>query len=107
MLTHTQLRQVAALARRGNFRQVAAALRISQPALTKGIQTVEAALSVRLFDRARGPFALTDFGRRVMAHAEAGAAADEDLLGDIALIRGLEAASTRVVFGPYPSVVSG
>jgi DNA-binding transcriptional LysR family regulator len=107
MLTHTQLRHVAALARHGNFRQAAAALRISQPALTKGIQTVEAALGVRLFDRAPGPVALTDFGRRVMAHAEAAAAADEDLHRDIALIRGLEAGSTRVVFGPYPSVVSG
>jgi DNA-binding transcriptional LysR family regulator len=107
MLTHTQLRQVAALARHGSFRQAAAALRISQPALTKGIQSVETALGVRLFDRSPGPVALTEFGRRVMAHAEAASAADEDLLRDIALMRGLEAGRIDVALGPYPSVLSG
>jgi len=107
MLTDTQLRQVVALARHGNFRQAAAALRISQPALTKGIQSVEAALGVRLFDRRPGPVTLTEFGRRVMAHAEATATADGDLLRDIALMRGLEAGSISVALGPYPSVLSG
>ncbi len=106
-LTQTQLRQVAALARHGNFRQAAAALRISQPALTKGIQSVEAALGVRLFDRPPGPVALTEFGKRVMAHAEAAAAADADLLHDIAQMRGLETGSLSVALGPYPSVLSG
>jgi DNA-binding transcriptional LysR family regulator len=107
MLTSTRLRQVAVLAEHGSFRRAAAALKISQPALTKGIQALETALGVQLFDRQPKSVTLTEFGRRVVAHTQVVAAAEEDLLRDIALLCGLEAGSVSVALGPYPSVLSG
>lgn len=107
MLTNTRLRQVAALAEEGSFRRAATKLKISQPALSKGVQALEAALQVPLFDRGPRSVTLTEFGKRVLAHVQSAAAAEEDLLRDIALMRGLEAGSIDVALGPYPSVMSG
>ncbi len=107
MLTSTRLRQVAVLAEHGSFRRAAAALKISQPALTKGIQALEAEVGVPLFDRQPTSVTLTEFGKRVVQHAQAVEAAEEDLLRDIALLSGLEAGSINVALGPYPSVLSG
>lgn len=107
VLTHTRLRQVVALAEHGNFRRAATALKISQPALTKGIQALEAALGVRLFNRDPRSVTPTEFGTRVLAHVRATAASEEDLLRDIALMRGLEAGRIDVALGSYPAVLSG
>jgi DNA-binding transcriptional LysR family regulator len=107
MLTSTRLRQVVVLAEHGSFRRAAAVLKISQPALTKGIQALEAALGVPLFDRQPTSVTLTEFGKRVVRHTQAVEAAEGDLLRDIALLRGLEAGSINVALGPYPSVLSG
>ncbi len=50
-----QLRMVDAIDAQGSLLKVAAALGLSQPALTKGLQELEALLQTRLFDRhARG-----------------------------------------------------
>lgn len=107
VLTPTRLRQVAVLAEHGSFRRAAATLKISQPALTKGIQALEAALGVPLFDRQHSAVTLTEFGKRVVAHTQALEAVEEDLLRDIARLRGLEAGGINVALGPFPSVLSG
>lgn len=106
-MNSTQLRQVIALASVGNFRRAAAALKISQPALSKAMQALEKELGVRLFDRQSRAVTTTDFGDRVVRYGKRLLEAEEDLRHDLALIAGLEAGRVNVALGPYPSVVSG
>jgi DNA-binding transcriptional LysR family regulator len=46
-----QLRQLLALAEHGNFSRAAEALHITQPALSRSIQSLEASVGAILFDR--------------------------------------------------------
>lgn len=66
-----QLRALVALAEQGNYRQAASLLCISQPALSKQIQALEALLDVRLFERGRQGAVLTAGGRRLYPEAQA------------------------------------
>jgi DNA-binding transcriptional LysR family regulator len=58
-----QLRQVAALAEHGSFVRAAAALYISQPALSRSIQNVERIVGTALFLRGAAGVVPTDVGR--------------------------------------------
>jgi DNA-binding transcriptional LysR family regulator len=107
VITFARLRQVVTLAEHGAFSKAAATLGISQPALTKSIQTLEAALGVRLFDRNTRGVVLTEFGRLVVAHTRQLVAREGELLHDIRLLAGLEVGHLDVALGPYPSVISG
>jgi DNA-binding transcriptional LysR family regulator len=107
VITLARLRQVVTLAEHGAFGKAAATLGISQPALTKSIQTLEAALGVRLFDRHTRGVVLTDFGRLVVSHTRELVAREEELLRDIQLLAGLEVGRLDVALGPYPSMMSG
>lgn len=57
-----QLRQVEAIERTGTMSAAAAELHISQPALSRSIQRLEAELGVALFDRAGRRVTLNDVG---------------------------------------------
>jgi DNA-binding transcriptional LysR family regulator len=65
-----QLEAVLALAEYGSFVAAAAALRLSQPALTRAVQRLEAALGVRLFERSTRRVQITAAGREFAAVAE-------------------------------------
>jgi DNA-binding transcriptional LysR family regulator len=69
MIDLRHLRHALALAEHGNFARAADACHITQPALTRSIQSLEAALGVTLFDRRRGGVEPTAFGRLVLDHA--------------------------------------
>ena len=58
-----QLRQVLALAEHGSFVRAAAALHISQPALSRSIQALERQFGRELFVRSSGGVVPTDMGR--------------------------------------------
>ena len=65
-----QMRAVAALARYGSFVAAASHLGISQPALTRTIKQVEAALGVALFTRTTRQVGLTPAGEEFVPLAE-------------------------------------
>jgi len=103
----TRYLQFMAIAEHGSYRRAAAALHVSQPALTKSIQALESDIGHRLFDRESRGVQLTEFGRRVLGHAQQMLAAEQDLRHDLGLIAGLATGQLKVALGPYPSVVSG
>jgi DNA-binding transcriptional LysR family regulator len=107
MITQRRLRHLLLLVEYGHFGRAAAALNISQPALTKSIQALEAELGVMLLDRKRGAVTLTAFGELVVQRSRALLDAEDDMLHEIKQLSGLEVGSLRVALGPYPSTVSG
>ena len=107
MITQRRLRHLLLLVEYGHFGRAAAALNISQPALTKSIQALEAELGVMLMDRKRGAVTQTAFGELVVLRSRAMLSAEEDMLHEIKLLSGLEVGSLRVALGPYPSIVTG
>jgi DNA-binding transcriptional LysR family regulator len=54
----------------GGFRRAAAALRVTQPAVSARIKALEGSLGVSLFDRGRGGLSLSAAGRALRPHAE-------------------------------------
>jgi DNA-binding transcriptional LysR family regulator len=107
VLTATRLRQAVALAEHGSFRRAARALQVSQPALTRGIQALEASLGVQLFDRQPTSVTPTACGELVVQRAKSMISTEADLRRDIAQLQGLETGEVNVALGPYPSVMSG
>ena len=65
----TQLRALVAVARHGSFSAAAAALKLTQPGVSRQVQKVERELGVPLFIRRRGGVTLTAAGERVCAYA--------------------------------------
>jgi DNA-binding transcriptional LysR family regulator len=65
-----QLKAFLSIVRLGGVRKAAAALNISQPAVTARIKNLEDALSCDLFDRCSGGMKLTKRGELLLAHAE-------------------------------------
>ena len=73
LLNRLRMRQVAlllAIGARGTLRSAAAQLGLTQPAATKMLQELEAAMGHALFDRVGRGLELTDAGRCVLAYFE-------------------------------------
>lgn len=107
MITQRRLRHLLLLVEYGHFGRAAAALKISQPALSKSIQALEGELGVMLLDRKRGAVVLTAFGELVVRRSKSLLSAEDDLRREIALLADLEIGALQVALGSYPSVVSG
>ena len=65
-----QLRNLLAIARHGSFSRAAAALKVSQPALSNSIVQLERRLHARVLDRGRHGAHLTELGHVLARHAE-------------------------------------
>jgi len=65
-----QLETFLAVATYGGFHRAAEALRISQPAVSARINTLEELLGARLFERDHGKFSLSLAGKALRPHAE-------------------------------------
>ncbi|PXX53339.1 DNA-binding transcriptional LysR family regulator [Nocardia tenerifensis] len=63
------LRAYVALCEEANYTRAAAALHLSQPALTRTIQQLERIVECRLIERTSRRFALTDEGAELLTHA--------------------------------------
>jgi DNA-binding transcriptional LysR family regulator len=68
-MTLVQLRHLTSLAQTGSFSKSAAALFLTQPALSRSIRALEAELGQPLFDRIGRVSELTPFGRQVVERA--------------------------------------
>jgi DNA-binding transcriptional LysR family regulator len=75
-----QLETFLAVASYGGFHRAAAALHVSQPAVSARIQALENSLGTRLFERGPGGFSLSPAGKTLRSHAE-------QLLRQVALAR--------------------
>lgn len=64
------LKAFAMLAEKGNYAEAASALSMTQPALTKQINLLEAELNVRLFSRGRQGTQLTPGGAQLLPEAQ-------------------------------------
>jgi DNA-binding transcriptional LysR family regulator len=101
--TFKQLYHATELARHGNFRDAAAAARITQPALTRSIQALEADLGVKLFDRRAGAVEATTYGAIMLRRARSLLAEGDDLRNEIDRAAGLESGRFSVSAGALPA----
>jgi DNA-binding transcriptional LysR family regulator len=98
-----QLRQVIALAEHGSFVRAAAALHISQPALSRSIQNLERRFGSELFLRTSGGVIPTDVGRLYIERARDVLRIADDLDRD-AVHRGtFGTGRVAVGGGPFPA----
>lgn len=100
-----QFELVKALATYRHFGRAAAALGVSQPALTRSLKHLEESLGVPLFDR-QG-VTPTVFGELMLSHGEAVIRGFADVVREINLAKGLEIGDFSVSAGPYPAEISG
>jgi DNA-binding transcriptional LysR family regulator len=100
MIEIRQLRHLVVLARTLNYVRAAEELCITQPTLSRSIQSLERQLGVRLFDRDRGGVALTPQGRAIAGRAAFLVTDAEDLERESK--RSATGLSGRVRFGMVP-----
>ena len=65
-----QLQHLVALADQGSFGRAAQAVHLSQPALSRSIESLEESLQARLVDRAYGSVRFTQAGELVLVKTE-------------------------------------
>jgi DNA-binding transcriptional LysR family regulator len=96
------LRHVLALAEHGSFARAAEALHLSQPALSRSIQTFETEVGTEIFIRSGTGAVPTDFGRLLIQRARQISELANDLGKDVSARRALETGHMTIGGGPYP-----
>ena len=94
-----RLRVFAAVARHLSFTKAGQELYISQPAVTKHIRELEAQYGQRLLARSGNRVTLTDAGHLLHAHADAVAAAQQQLDDQLLALRDPDEATGRLRLG--------
>ncbi|WP_161604261.1 LysR family transcriptional regulator [Roseiconus nitratireducens] len=100
MVELRELRNLLALDEHRHFGRAAGALEISQSALSKSIQKLEAKIDAPLFHRGAIGVEPTEIGAAVVAHAARIIAGVQDLHRSVDLLRGVEIGSVSVGVGP-------
>src|SRR5262245_45744690 len=100
-----RLRHFIAVAEHGNFGRAASAVYLTQPALSRSIQALEAEVGALLFDRRPSGVELTEIGELVLRHAIALDAGARDLDREIRLAKDLELGELRIGVGPWGGTV--
>lgn len=106
-LNNARLQHLLSIAEHAHFGRAAAALNISQPALSKSIKNLENEFGVQLLERSKKGAVLTIFGELVARHGTVLMQGHSELMRELRLLSSLEIGSLRVALGPYPSVISG
>lgn len=94
-----RLQMAIALERHRSFQRAAQALGVSQPALTRGLQTLEKEFGARLFERGKSECKPTPFGRIVLARARRIVSEVDETRREIRLLHGLQIGEFRVGVG--------
>jgi len=97
-----QLRHILALAEHGSFARAAVALHLSQPALSRSVQSFERHVGTRLFVRSGSGVVPTDIGRLLIQRARQITQLANDLGQQVLASQKLEAGQVTVGGGPYP-----
>lgn len=103
-LTLQQISVFLQLARTGSFSGAAKLMGISQPALTRTIQQMEAAVGQRLFDRTTRSVVLTSTGRELQPIAERLEAEFDSAFGELS--RFVEGRRGRIAVAALPSIAA-
>jgi DNA-binding transcriptional LysR family regulator len=98
-----QLRQVIALAEHGSFVRAAAALHISQPALSRSIQGLERRFGSDLFQRNRSGVVPTDLGRLYIERARDLLRMADELESEAVGHAAQRTGRVSIGGGPYPT----
>lgn len=104
-MTLVQLRHLISLAQTGSFSQSAAALFLTQPALSRSIRALEAELGQPLFDRIGRRSELTPFGRDAVQRAQEILLAADDLRERSHLAVDDQAGVLRIGMGSGPGAM--
>jgi len=104
MLQLRSLNHLVTLARRSSFARAAEDLGISQSALSRSIQSLEAQLGMRLFDRDRAGVMPTPQGRMAVERAALLLADAQDLERQLVLSASAEAGHVRFGMAPMPAL---
>ena len=102
-----QLQHLVALAEQGSFGRAAQAVHLSQPALSRSIDTLEDNLQARLVDRAYGTVRFTQAGELVLARARELLADAQQIERDVLQLEGLAIGSLAVGLGPFAASTLG
>ncbi|QYY31859.1 MULTISPECIES: LysR family transcriptional regulator [Cupriavidus] len=97
-----QLHHFVTLIEQGSFARAADALHLSQPALTRSIQTLEGDLGT-LVDRAYGKARPTAAGAIVLERARRMLREGRELRRDLQMLQDIEIGEIRIGFGPFAS----
>ncbi|VWC96849.1 LysR family transcriptional regulator [Burkholderia lata] len=94
------LEYLLAVERHGSIGKAAEALGLSQPALTKAVQRLEAQVGVTLFERTANGMTPTPAGARFVARAQRIALEFDDAMQEMRAIRGGEQGVVRIGYSP-------
>ena len=106
MLDLKLLHQAVTLAKYRNFARAAQALHLTQPALSRSIAGLEAALGEKLFHRTRQGVEPTAFGELLLSRGRSLLDDATELEREFKRMRGLEVGEVRVGAGAYPAELS-
>ena len=99
-LHNRSLQYVLAVNQHGAVGPAAAALGLSQPALSKAIRLLETELGIALFERGRYGATPTEAGERLIAHARLVENESRALTGDLKRLLGADKPRLRIGCGP-------
>ncbi len=106
MLDLKLLQQALSLAKHRNFARAAESLHMTQPALSRSIAGLEAALGEKLFNRTPQGVDPTAFGVMLLSRAERLLGDAREIERDFTLLRGLDIGELHVGVGVYPAELS-
>ncbi|WP_425615886.1 LysR family transcriptional regulator [Anatilimnocola sp. NA78] len=103
MIESRLLEHAIAVAEHGSFALAAQSLGLSQPALSRSIQSLESQLEIQLFDRGHRRVEPTDAGQIFLQHAREIVARNGVMLKEMGQVQENQSTSFTVAAGPYPA----